>query len=399
MNKRSGMSKIALVIIILLVLLIIAGGGFAAWWFLGRSSNVPADKPILEENHTEGQGFENDGLFEIENLKPLASGLEEYRNEELGVRFGYLSNMSLPVDEEIANGQSSTITHKTKSIVIQFRTYEMDKSQTNIDYIKREKDALVEELIKAGTKEVEVEENGKKVTQTVTPTEEEVSDINVSYTVFANQLAVIFEYKENDLKANRILTIKDGMIYSLTYKANEDDFDASSVEKVFNSFEFISKIDDVKKTSLNTVTIDEKEYTLPIKASNIENVSIENRYATQNIEPNYFTVVSLYSHQSPLYSAYIYNPRASVSKIGSGYITTISTDVNRGGNLKIYKGIELGTTYAKVNELLGTPTQDYKSDEGILINIYEIEGVTIRLMFQNNLDSATVIGISLAVSK
>ena len=90
MNKKSGKSKIVLVIVILLVLLIIAGGGFAAWWFLGRSSNIPTDTPILEEDHTEGQGFENDGLFEIEELKPLANGLEEYRNEEIGVRFGYL---------------------------------------------------------------------------------------------------------------------------------------------------------------------------------------------------------------------------------------------------------------------------------------------------------------------
>ena len=48
MNKKSGKSKIVLVIIILLVLLIIAGGGFAAWWFLGRSSNIPTDTPILE---------------------------------------------------------------------------------------------------------------------------------------------------------------------------------------------------------------------------------------------------------------------------------------------------------------------------------------------------------------
>ena len=65
-----------------------------------------------------------------------------------------------------------------------------------------------------------------------------------------------------------------------------------------------------------------------------------------------FTIVSLYELQQPKYSAYVYNTKASVDDIGEGYVTAISTDVNRGGNLKIYKGIELGTTYSKVKELL-----------------------------------------------
>ena len=234
---------------------------------------------------------------------------------------------------------------------------------------------------------------------------EKVSDIETSYALFAKQLAVRFSYTENGKKATRILTIKDNTVYSLTYKAEQDKYKTTEEDKVFGSFEFISKIEDVDKSELNTVTINDKEYALPIKQTKLEGLNVDTKYAKQKIQPNYFTIVSLYELQQPKYSAYVYNTKASVDDIGEGYVTAISTDVNRGGNLKIYKGIELGTTYSKVKELLGSPSRQYTSeDDSTLTNIYQIEGVTIQLKFRNDdlskpNNSSKVVSILLKVAR
>ena len=93
-----------------------------------------------------------------------------------------------------------------------------------------------------------------------------------------------------------------------------------------------------------------------------------------------------------------------MNNIGDGYITAISTDINRGGNIVIYKGIELGTQYLKVKELLGSPSRQYMSeDDSTLTNIYKIEGVTIQLKFRNDDlskpdDSSKVVAILLKVA-
>ena len=156
---------------------------------------------------------------------------------------------------------------------------------------------------------------------------------------------------------------------------------------------------------LNTVTINDNEYTLPIKVSNIEGLTVDSKYSTQKMAANYFTIVSLYEMQVSKYSAYVYNAKASVSEIGDGYITAISTDVNRGGNIKIYKGIEIGTQYFKVEELLGSPAKQYYSDdESTLTNIYQIEDVTIQLKFRNDdlskpSDASKVVAILIKVSR
>ena len=279
----------------------------------------------------------------------------------------------------------------------------IDVSQSDIDHIQKQKDALTQELIEAETKVIEVEENGKKVQQTIVP--EKVSDINVTYSLFGGQLAVKFAYTENGMTAERILTIKDETVYSLTYKANPDEFSYTDEDKVFESFEFIDKIDDIQKDALNTVTINNNEYTLPIKVSNIDGLTVDSKYLTQKMDANYFTIVSLYEMQVSKYSAYVYNAKASVSEIGDGYITALSTDVNRGGNIKIYKGIEIGTQYLKVEELLGSPAKQYYSDdESTLTNIYQIEDVTIQLKFRNDdlskpSDASKVVAILIKVSR
>lgn len=382
MERKRGMSKIAIVIMVVVILILIAVGTFLTIWFI-QSNNKPQEEVKLYEDYTEGAGFvDEDSVGEV--MTPLANGLKEYRSDELGIRFGYLEGMAIPVDEQTEDGTYiSTIKSNNKTTEVVLRVGKIDVSQSDIDHVQKQKEALTQELIKAETKIVEVEVDGEMVEQTIVP--EKVSDISLSNTLFADQLAVKFTYTENGLMATRVLTIKGELVYSLTYKSNQEEYSYSEEDKVFNSFEFIDKIDDIKADELNTVTINGKDYSLPIKVTNIEGLTLDSKYSSQKIDPNYFTIVSLYELQVPKYSAYVYNAKASVGEIGQGYITAISTDINRGGNIRIYKGVEIGTEYSKVTDLLGSPSKQYYSDdESTLTNIYQIDETTIQLKFQND---------------
>lgn len=383
MEGKRGISKVAIVIIVLVVLILIAVGTFLTIWLI-QKNNKPMPEVKLYEDYVEGEGFVADEDLVGVEMTPLAAGLKEFRNDELGVRFGYLDSLAIPVDEETEDGTYvSTMTDEATGTEVMFRVGKIDVSQTDIDHVAKQRESLTQELIKAETKVVEVEENGKMVTKTIVP--EKVSDINSSFALVAEQLAVRFTYTENGKRATRILTIKDNNVYSLTYKAQPDRYKTTEEDKIFNSFEFISKLDEVEKSELNTVIINEKEYTLPLKQTKMEGLTIDDKYAKQKIQPNYFTIVSLYELQQAKYSAYVYNPKASIDNIGEGYITAISTDITRGGNIKIYKGIELGTSYERVKELIGSPIRQYTSeDDSTLTNIYQIEGVTIQLKFRND---------------
>ena len=382
MERKKGMSKIAIVIMVVVILILIAAGTFLTIWFI-QSNYKPQEEVKLYEDYTEGAGFvDEDSVGEI--MTPLANGLKEYRSDELGIRFGYLEGMAIPVDEQSEDGTYiSTVKSNNKTTEVVLRVGKIDVSQSDIDHVQKQKEALTQELIKAETKVVEVEVDGKMVEKTIVP--EKVSDIAVSNTLFSDQLAVKFTYTENGLMATRVLTIKGELVYSLTYKSSQEEYSYSEQDKVFNSFEFINKIEDIKADELNTVTINGKDYSLPIKVTNIEGLTLDSKYSSQKIDPNYFTIVSLYELQEPKYSAYVYNARASVNEIGQGYITAISTDINRGGNIKIYKGVEIGTEYSKVSELLGSPSKQYYSDDNTtLTNIYQIDDTTIQLKFRND---------------
>ena len=387
MESKRGISKIAIVLIILVIVLIIIAGTILTIWLIDKKTNKPPAEIEFYEDYVEGEGFVTDEDMAGSQMTPLAAGLKEYRNDELGIRFGYLDELEIPEDNEEEDGTYVSVMKSNSSEKsVMFRVGKIDVSQTDIDHIQKQKEALTKELIKAETYTIEEEVKGKIVTTTVVP--EKVSDINSSYALFAGQLAVRFSYTEKGLKCTRILTIKNNYVFSLTYKASSDNYKASEESKIFDSFEFIDKIDEVEKSELNTITIDEKEYVLPIKQSKMEGLLIDNKYSIQKIQPNYFTFVSLYNNQAPKYSAYIYNAKASIANIGDGYVTAISTDISREGNIKIYKGIELGTTYSKVQELLGSPSRQYTSeDDTMLTNTYQIEGVTIQLKFRN--DDAT----------
>lgn len=402
MERKSGISKIAIILIVLAIIVVITIATILTIWLINKNNQPPTEVKLYED-YIEGEDVVDEDMIG-ETMTPLAEGLKEYRNDELGIRFGYIDNMNLPEDEVIEDGTYiSTIDSDLKSTVVVLRVGKIDVSQSDIDHVQKQKEALRQELIKAETKVIEVEENGKKVQKTIVP--EKVSDINISYTIFANQLAVKFSYTENGMMATRVLTIKDDYVYSLTYKANQEHYSYTEEEKIIDSFEFIDKIDEVVKADINTITINEKEYTLPIKVTNIEGLVIDSKYSSQQISPNYFTVVSLYEMQSPRYSAYIYNAKASTNAIDKGYVTAISTDINRGGNIKIYKDIEIGTLYSTVQELLGSPSKQYYSDnESTLTNIYQIEGVTIQLKFRNDDlskpdDNAKVVSILIKVPR
>ncbi len=383
MNSKKGMSKIALVLIIVVILVIIAVATVLTIMLLSKG-NTPTGEIELYEDYTEGEGFTGDEELIKVKYEPLETGLKEYRNDELGVRFGYLNNLSTPVDTLTEDGTVvSTITDEEKGKVVELRVGKIDVSQTDIDHVVKQKEALTKELIKAETKVVTEEVDGKEVKKTIVP--EKVSDINVSNALFADQLAVKFTYTENGKDCARVLTIKNEYVFSLTYKAEKEEYKSYEEEKVFSSFHFIEKIDEVEKSELNTVIINEKEYTLPLKNTKMEGLQIDTKYATQKIQPNFLTIVSLYELQEPKYSAYVYNAKASVNDIGDGYVTAVSTDINRGGNLKIYKGIEIGTQYSQVQDLLGSPSRQYISeDDSTLTNIYQIEDTTIQLKFRED---------------
>ena len=400
MVEKRGLSKIAVILIVIFSIVLIVGATVVAMMYINKA-NKPVEEVKLYDDYVEGVGFKEE---EEETLEPLASGLVEYRNDELGVRFGYLNGMEFPKDETLNDGSyQSVILNKNKSTIIEMRVGKIDVSQEDIDHVQKQVETLRQELFKAETKIIEVEEKGKMVEQIIVP--DNVSDIAVSYTIFAKQLSVKFTYTENDLKAIKVLTIKDGTVYSVTYKAAEEDYSAEEADKVAKSFSFIQKYSEIEKTDFNTVMINGETYNLPIKVASISGLSIDPKYSVQNISPNYFTVVTLYESQLPKYNAYVYNAKASVNEIGKGYITAISTDKNRGGDITIYKGITIGTTYERVKELLGAPAQQYHSDDKLtLTNIYVIEGVTIQLKFRNEdftsiNDSSPVVAILLKVKK
>ena len=89
MKGKSGISKIAIVLIVVVVLILIAVGTFLTIWLIQRNNKAPVEVELYED-YVEGEGFVADEDLTGEQMTPLAAGLKEYRNDELGIRFGYL---------------------------------------------------------------------------------------------------------------------------------------------------------------------------------------------------------------------------------------------------------------------------------------------------------------------
>ena len=71
-------------------MLIIIGGTILTIWLIDKNSNNTPVEVELYEDYVEGEGFVTDEDMAGAQMTPLASGLKEYRNDELGIRFGYL---------------------------------------------------------------------------------------------------------------------------------------------------------------------------------------------------------------------------------------------------------------------------------------------------------------------
>ena len=117
MNNKSGKGKALVIVIIILVLLLLAGGGAFAWYYFTQMNKPPVVVKLYEEFE---EGAEVDyEEFETEELTPLEDGLKEYKNEELGVRFGYIDTMGIPEDESAEDGlYVSTASSSKKSTVV-----------------------------------------------------------------------------------------------------------------------------------------------------------------------------------------------------------------------------------------------------------------------------------------
>lgn len=145
MENKKGISKIAIVLIVFAILIVIGVGTFLTIWLIQKNNQPPVEVQLYED-YTEGEVFVDEDSVGDE-MTPLANGLKEYRNDELGVRFGYLSAMSTPVDEESEDGTYiSTIKDPSKSTTIVLRVGKIDVSQPDIDHIQKQKDALTQEL-------------------------------------------------------------------------------------------------------------------------------------------------------------------------------------------------------------------------------------------------------------
>ena len=153
-----------IVFIVLIIVLIIIGGTILTIWLIDKNSNNTPVEVDLYEDYVEGEGFVTDEDMAGAQMTPLAAGLKEYRNDELGIRFGYLDELEIPEDSEEEDGTYVSVMKSNSSEKsVMFRVGKIDVSQTDIDHIQKQKEALTKELIKAETYTVEEEVNGEKV--------------------------------------------------------------------------------------------------------------------------------------------------------------------------------------------------------------------------------------------
>ena len=157
----------------------------------------------------------------------------------------------------------------------------------------------------------------------------------------------------------------------------------SEAKKVLDSLTFVNSYMDYPKSSERTIKIEGKEYHLPIKITNVEGLFINPKYSSEELKPNYFSKVSLYQIKDIKYSAYIYNAKASVATVDSGYLIGIETDKFKGGDLEILDGIKIGMTRAEVLSKLGNPVRQYISEEdGTVVASYTVNDATVEIKYK-----------------
>ena len=376
-NKKNGMSKIALIIVIIIAVVVITAAVIGIVIAMNHGSDQPVE--IYEEVvdiYTENIAFTEEIIEDSENekLEPLDESLVEFRNDEYGVRFGYPIGMSLPEDYlDDDNFYHSTLKKSNSTKVIEFTVGQLDNLSARGEYINEKLSYLKE---KAG-------------------------NVTVSYGLLSNQMSVRFKYEMNGLKYYENLTIKNKTAYMLTYKADKDEYSDIEADKVFNSFVFVNSYRDYPITAERKIVIEGTTYELPIKVANIRDLNINPKYASEILKPNYFSLVSLYETKNIKYGAYVYNARASEAKVDTGYLIGIETDKFRGGDIEILGGIKIGTLYSEVTNMLGNPKNQHKTDsDTVVVNTYVINDATIELKYKSTdgkpvNDTTPVYGISI----
>lgn len=360
MNKRSGMSKLALILVIFLVIIIVAATVIGVIFVLNKNFNkpVPVDpEPI--DIYSDNSEFKEEIIenSEKENLEPLDKSLTEFRNDEYGVRFGYPVGMDLPVDGIDTDNFFHSLIKKEKST--------------------KKIELLVGELDNLSAK-------GEYMNEQISTLRQKAGNVDVSYGLLGNQMSIRLKYEMNGEKYYRNVTIKAKTAYSMTYQADGDEYDEIEADKIFNSFSFVNSYRNFPATSEREVIIEGEKYTLPVKVSVVKGLSINPKYSNEVLKPNYFSIVSLYETRNIKYSAYVYNAKASEAEVNTGYLIGIETDKFKGGDIEIVGGIKIGTLRSDVKNALGLPKNEYTVENDTeLVNTYIVNDATIELKYKS----------------
>lgn len=382
MNKKSGISKLALILIIVLVIIIVSATVVGVILVLRNNNNQnPVEiynEPIDIYNETTEFTEEIIENSDDENLEPLDKNLTEFRNDEYGVRFGYPTEMELPVDNlDTDNFFHSVIKKENSTKSIEFFVGELDNLSAKGEYINEQ----------------------------IATLKEKAKDVTVTYGLLGEQMSVKLRYEIEGIKYYQNITIKTKTAYGLIYSADKDEYDEVEADKIFNSFSFVNSYKNYPATSEREVIIEGQKYTLPVKVSTIKGLNINPKYANEILKPNYFSIVSLYETKAIKYSAYVYNAKASAAEVNTGYLIGIETDKFRGGDIEIIGGIKIGTLLSDVRNTLGLPKNEYKNeDETEVVNTYVVNDATIELRYKSTdgnavNESTPVYGISIKFSR
>lgn len=376
MNKRSGMSKLALVLIIFLVVIIVAATVVGVILVIGKNKK-PVEEPTEPVDiYSDTREFKEEIIenSDYEKLEQLDKSLTEFRNDEYGVRFGYPTGMNLPVDELDTDNFFHSVIKKEKST--------------------KKIELLVGELDNLSAK-------GEYMNEQISTLKEKAGNVDVSYGLLGNQMSIRLKYEISGIKYYQNVTIKSKTAYGMKYEADNDEYDELEADKIFNSFAFVNSYRDYPATSEREVVIEGEKYTLPVKVSTIKGLNINPKYTNEILKPNYFSIVSLYETRNIKYSAYVYNARASEAEVNTGYLIGIETDKFKGGDIEILGGIKVGTLRSDVKNTLGLPKNEYKVENDTeLVNTYVVNDATIELKYKSvdgtpvN-DSTPVYGISI----
>ena len=169
MEKKRGISKIAIILIVVILIAVI-GTVIGVIFLMNR--NDGNDEVVQEplDIYNENQAFKEEIIenSDEEELEALDKSLTEYRNDEYGIRFGYPTDMQLPTDSYDEDEFFHSVMRK-------------DKSTKIVELIVGELDNLSAE--------------GEYLNERLATLNEEAQNVEVSYGLLGNQMAIKFHYE------------------------------------------------------------------------------------------------------------------------------------------------------------------------------------------------------------